>query len=256
MICIHLKTLSVQAYLKMTYLLMKKTPIYILLLVITFLSFSQSIKAQSSIIQDIDTAYLSKLIATAKANYPRVKNLQNHIDIAQQNIGKARASYFDAFTFSYIYQPHSATIVNTGGTTTGQNYSYFNGIQAGVFFNLGNFLQKPYAVRVAKQELLVANNERDEYFLTLSTEVKKRYYTYILRLNELKIQSQSAQDADQIVKTLRHKFEKGEETYDNYNKAQVTFADRSQTRIAAEANLLNARADLEELLGQTIESVK
>ncbi|NCD72254.1 TolC family protein [Mucilaginibacter agri] len=236
---------------------MKKTPTYILLLVIILLSVSQSTKAQSSIIQDIDTAYLSKLIATAKANYPRVKNLQNHIEIAQQNIGKARASYFDAFTFSYVYQPHSATIVNTaGGTTTGQNYSYFNGIQAGVFFNLGNFLQKPYAVRVAKQELLVANSERDEYFLTLTTEVKKRYYTYILRLNELKIQSQSAQDADQIVKTLRHKFEKGEDTYENYNKAQVTFADRNQTRIAAEANLLNARADLEELLGQTLESVK
>ncbi|WP_171972489.1 TolC family protein [Mucilaginibacter polytrichastri] len=237
---------------------MKKTPVYILLSVIALLSVSRPIKAQSSIITDIDTAYLRKLIETAKANYPRVKSLQNHIDIAQQNISKARASYLDAFTFSYVYQPHSSTIVSTtpGTATTGSNYSYFNGIQVGLFFNLGNFLQKPYAVKVARQELMIANNDRDEYLLTLTTEIKKRYYAYILRIAELKLQSQSAQDAEEIMKSVRYKFEKGEETYDNYNKAQVTYSDRNQTRIQAEAGLLSARADLEELVGQQLESIK
>jgi len=242
----------------MTRLLMKKIPIYILLSVTALLSVNLQTKAQSSIIQDIDTAYLRKLINTAIANYPRVKSYQNHIDIAQQNIGKARASYLDAFTFSYVYQPHSSTIVNTtpGTVGTGSNYSYFNGIQVGLFFNLGNFLEKPFASRVAKQELMIANNDRDEYFITLTTEVKKRYYSYIQRVAELKIQSQSAQDAEEILKSIRYKFEKGEETYDNYNKAQVAYADRNQTRIQAESNLLSARADLEELLGLELESIK
>ena len=243
---------------KMTCSLMKKIPIYILLSVIALLFVSRPLKAQSSIIQDVDTAYLNKLIATAKANYPRVKSYQNHIEIAQQNIGKAKASYLDAFTFSYVYQPHSSTIVNTtpGTATTGSNYSYFNGIQVGLFFNLGNYLEKPYASRVAKQELMIANNDRDEYFLTLTTEVKKRYYAYVLSMAELKIQVQSAQDAEEISKSIRYKFEKGEETYDNYNKAQTTYADHNRTRIQAEAALLTARADLEELLGQELESIK
>lgn len=243
---------------KMTCSLMKKIPVYTLLSVITLLSVSRQLKAQSSIIQDVDTAYLNKLIAIAKANYPRVKSYQNHINIAQQNIGKAKASYFDAFTFSYVYQPHSSTIVNTtpGTTTTGSNYSYFNGIQVGLFFNLGSYLEKPYASKIAKQELIIANNDRDEYFLTLTTEVKKRYYAYLLSLAALKIQVQAAQDAEEIAKSIRYKFEKGEETYDNYNKAQVTYADHNQTRIQAEAALLTARADLEELLGQQLESIK
>lgn len=246
----------------MIFVLMKRIPLFLLLSIVLCIITARPLKAQTSIIPDIDEGYLKKLIDTAKAHYPRVKSYQNHINIAENNISKARASYLDVFTFSYVYQPHSATFVPTTDattgttTTTGSNYSYFNGIQAGLFFNLGNYLQKPYAVKVAKQELIVAHNDQEEYFITLTTEVKKRYYQYVLRIAELKLQTTSAQDAEDIVKSMRHKFEKGEETYDNYNKAQVTYSDRVQTRIQAEASLLTARADLEELVGQKLENIK
>lgn len=229
---------------------------------IALLLLNQPLRAQESIIPDINEAYLDKLIDIAKANYPRVKTNQSRVDAAKSNISKARISYLDAFTFSYVYQPHSTTVVtptggtSTGTTTTSQPYSYFNGIQAGLFFNPGNFFQKPYAVKQARAEYQQLQNEQEEYLRTLVTEVKKRYYTYVLRVAEVKLQTQSALDAGEIVKSLRHKFEKGEDTYDNYNKAQVTYSDRVQTRILAESNLLAARADLEELLGEKLEDIK
>jgi len=243
---------------------MKKTPFYFLLFLLIFLSVARPLKAQTSIIPDISEAYLTRLIETAKKNYPRVKSYENHITIAQSNIGRAKASFYDAFTFSYVYQPHSASIVNVAPATSGStastvgqsSYSYFNGIQAGLFFNLGNFLEKPYALRNAKEELKIARNDQDEYFLTLTTEVKKRYYVYIQRMAELKLQVQSALDAQQLMMSIKYKFEKGEETYDNYNKAQVTYGDRNQSRIAAETGLLSARADLEELVGDKLENIK
>jgi len=210
--------------------------------------------AQESIIPEISDAYVEKLIATAKANYPHVKVNQGHIKIAEGNIGKAKASYFDAFTFSYIYQPQGVnTLAGASGTS---NYSYFNGIQVGIFFNLGTFLEKPYGIRAAKGDLEVANYEQDEYLLELANNVKKRYYTYIQTVANLKLSTQTCQDATSVLTDMKHKFQLGEETYDNYNKAQTNLTVAYQAKITAEANFLIAKSDLEELLGDKLENIK
>ncbi|MCJ8211822.1 TolC family protein [Mucilaginibacter sp. RS28] len=243
-----------------------------LLLLCFFITVSQLCRAQTSVslIPQISDTYLDRLIELAKANYPRVKAYQTRIEVAKNNVSRSKLSYLDVLTISYVYQPHSATIVNvsqsaTGGssgtgtgtgTTNGQSYSYFNGIQAGLFFNLGGYLQKPKAIKQAKGELQIAYDEQSEYMLTLTTEVKRRYYNYVLKLNNVKFQTQSAQDAEELLKNVRHRFEKGEETYENYSKAQETFTTRNQSRMLSEADLLTAKAELEELIGDKIENVK
>lgn len=250
----------------MIWLLMKKQ--LRLLFFALFLLFFQQSRAQTttSIIPDISETYLDKLIEVAKANYPSVRSYQTRVDMAKDNVKKTRISYLDVISFSYIYQPHSATVVGlpstttTGSTTTtsttSQPYSYFNGIQAGVFFNFGTYLQKPYLLRQAKSELKIANNEQEEYLLTLVNDVKKRYYTYVMRQANVRIQTQSALDAEEMLKSVRHRFEKGEETYENYNRAQVALASSNQSRMAAETDLLIAKADLEQILGEKLENIK
>ena len=52
--------------------------------IITCLNFQAS--AQQSIIPDISYLFLEKLIATAKQNYPRVKQLNINKDIAEFNV--------------------------------------------------------------------------------------------------------------------------------------------------------------------------
>ena len=211
--------------------------------------------AQQSIIPDISEVYLEKLISVAKTNYPRVKANQAKVDIAKSNISKAKVSYLDAFTFSYIYQPQGInTLSNASGTS--QNYNYFNGIQAGLFFNLGTFLEKPSMVKAAKGDLEVANSEQDEYFLTLTNDVKKRYYLYIENIANLKLLTQACQDALNVSNDIKHKFERGEETFDNYTKAQLNLTTSYQQKIAAETNLLISKSDLEELLGEKLEDIK
>jgi len=233
----------------------KLLPITILI-VFSFFKVNAAL-GQTTILNDISEDYLNKLISTAKANYPHVKGFQNRINIAKGNIKKADVSWFDVFTFSYVYQPHSSNfIVNQSGGSTQQAYSYFNGIQVGIFFNLGNYLQKTYQLKQAKEELKIADYDQEEYFLTLATEVKKRYYNYLQSLATLKLQTQTEQDAEDALKSIKHKFEKGEETYDNFNKAQVTVTDHIQSKIQAETNYLTAKAELEELLGDKLENIK
>lgn len=208
--------------------------------------------AQESIIHDLSTdAYINKLVDTAMKNYPRMRSYQNRINIATGNISKARVSLLDALTVSYVYQPGTTTIDPVNPST-----SYFKGLQAGVFLNIGTLLAKPYQVRQAKQELLIARNDLDEYHITITTEVKKRYYLYVQRVAELKLQIRAMQDMENALKDIKHKFEKGEETFDAYNKVQIQYSEHQQTKVEAEANVFIAKADLEELLGTKLENVK
>lgn len=211
----------------------------------------QEAKSQMSIIPEFSEAYVNKLIDTAKKNYPRVRSLQNRINIADANLSKTKAGLFNALNVSYIYQPGIATVNPVSPAT-----SYFQGFQAGFFINLGTLLSQPFAVHQAKEELLVAHNDQAEYFLTLATEIKKRYFVYIQRIAELKLQTKSTQDLESSLKDIRYKFEKGEETFDNYNRSQMQYTDRQQSKIQAETNVFTARADLEELLGTKLENIK
>jgi len=206
---------------------------------------------QSSIVPDISVMYLDKLIQIAKTNYPAVRANEAKIVSARAAIGKAGVSYLDAFTVSYIYQPQTSTVIN-GQTVSSQ----FNGFQAGVFFNLGTFLEKPFAVRQAKQDLEVAQDTRDEYMLTLTNNVKKRYYTYVQFVAFLKLQTQAATEAENVANDVKHRFQKGEETYANYSKAQFDVTTAYSAKIQAETNALIAKADLEELLGEKLEDIK
>jgi outer membrane protein TolC len=238
------------------------TLVLISLLIVT--AIPQKLLAQATIIPDINDAYLEKLIATAKANYPRMKTLQNRLEIAKGNVGRSKLSYLDALTFSYVYQPNTTFNLNTlqpgntDGSVSGTNNrsSIFSGTQFGLFFNLGAYLQKPYTVRQSKQELMIANNDIAEYNLTLATLVRRRYYQYIQRVGALKLQSQAAIDAESVLKDTRYRFEKGEETMDNYTKARIALVQQNQSKITAEADLFLAKADLEELLGEKLENIK
>jgi outer membrane protein TolC len=223
-----------------------------LFVLVVFVMLYKSSWAQQSILPNISEAYIARLVARAEANYPQVKSNQNKIDIAQSNIGKNRISYLDALTFSYIYQPQNFAI-NTAGNA---NQSYFNGAQAGIFFNLGNFLEKSYAIKQSKLEFEEANNEQNQYFLTLTNEIKKRYYTYVSGIANLKLQTEAALNQQNILNDVKHKFEKGEETFTNYTIAQSAVTVTLQAKIAAETNLLIAKADIEELLGEKLENVQ
>jgi len=208
--------------------------------------------AQITIVPDLSDSYVEKLINTAKANYPKVKSYQNRINIADYNISKTKASLFEALTVSYVYQPGTTTTIDPVNPST----SYFKGLQAGIFLNLGTLIERPSLIKQSKQELLIAHNDQDEYMLNLATEVKKRYYTYIQRMAELKLQTKAVQDAENSLKDIRYKFEKGEETFDSYNKVQADYTNHEISKVEAEANLFIAKADVEELLGTKLENVK
>lgn len=204
---------------------------------------------QESMMPSISYLMLDKLIDSAKKNYPKMKRYQNKVDVSRYDVQKAKLGWFDALTVSYVYNP--ATQLNTTAPP-----SVLNGYQTGLYLNIGQIMGKAPLVRVAKKEYDIAVNDLDEYNIMIETSVRDRYYTFIELLTILNLRTKSAEDAEAAQKTLKYKFEKGEETYDNYSKAIVLTLLSVQNKIEAEGKLLRAKNSLEELIGCKLENIK
>ncbi len=214
---------------------------------------AQATSQSSSVISSVSESYLDRLINMAKTNYPRVKANAHRVNAAKANVNKTKISWFDSFTFSYLYSPNNN---NTTQTTGGAAYTYFNGLQAGLYVNLGSLLEKPASIKQAKEELGAINSEQQEYLGTLEYEVRSRYYTYLGRLQSVKNVHQAVLDANNLTQDLRHRYEKGEETFENYLRAQAQLSQQNESMSQAETNLLIAKAALEQMVGDKLENIK
>jgi outer membrane protein TolC len=206
--------------------------------------------AQESMLSDVSYPYLEKLIDIAKKNYPEVKVKERLTAIAKNNITKTDVNWLDAFNFSYFYRPADKNVVNP------VDPYIFNGYQLGVNINLGTLLAKPFATKEAKEQYQVAQFQQQEYNLSIEAEVKKRYFTYLEQISLLKLRTKSTADANDVVKQMKYKFEKGEAKFDEYNSALIIATDQNQYKIQAEGGVFMAKASLEEIIGDKLENVK
>ncbi|MES3018345.1 MAG: TolC family protein [Bacteroidota bacterium] len=227
-------------------MLTKYTSIFLLSLAF----FTQNAKAQvqESMMTEVSYIFLEKLIATAKENYPRLNTFKSREAIAKSVITSQKSAWLDGLSFSYIYQPNNTlNIVNP---------SFFNGYQVAVQFSVNSLFQKSGAVKQAKEQLKLVNYDKDEYNLTLETQVKSRYFTYIQHLISLRLQSKAYADAQSLNKDIGNKYSKGEVTFTDFLQAQMVLNNSMQGKIGAESNFLTAKASLEELLTKKIEEVQ
>jgi len=219
-----------------------------LFLTFIFLFTLQNLSAQESMMSDISYVYMEKLVAIALENYPRVKSGDNRIKVGKLNISKARLGWLDPVSLSYVHSPQNSLNI--------LNPTFFSGYQLGFFFNIGSLARTPSGVKSAKEELEIIKNDLAEYNLTLSTEVKRRYITYIQALKLVQIASKAAVNAQSDATMVKYRFERGEVTLSEYNTSLDRVGTQNNSKIQAEGALLIAKTSLEELLGVKLEEVK
>lgn len=210
--------------------------------------------AQESIINEINYGLLEKYIQSAREYYPKRRLADAQQEVLKTGVTVASLSYLDIFSASYFYRPNDKTAISAPGNTV--NPYIVNGIQYGVNVNLGTFLQKPFLVKRARAEYKVAQLQTLDYDLSLVTEVKRRYYTYVQMLTDLKIKTQTVQDNGSVAESAKRRFEKGEIALDAYNASRVLLADANSSKIQTEVNYLNAKDALEEIIGKKLTEIK
>lgn len=206
-----------------------------------------AVHAQESMMQDVDYKLLEKLIQTAKTNYPRVQMYGHKLTSAEINVRRMRLAWFEVLSFNYLYSPNNSTTI--------VNPNLLNGYQIGINLNLGNLLQKGPTVKMAREEMYVAQNDQAEYLLTLQSLVKQRYFLYVQNLTMVRVKTKSTTDAETSLKDAKYRYEKGEITLQEYNTVVTFMANQISAKIDAEGAFLSAKASLEELLGKTLEEI-
>lgn len=220
---------------------------FLLLIALLLLKASHSM-AQESMMSEVSNVYLEKLIATAKENYPRMRSMQGQINIAKSNLTAQKSTWFDGLSFSYIYQPNNTlNIVNP---------TFFDGYQVAISFSVTSLFQKASSVKQAKEAVKLAQYSQEEYNLTIETQVKSLYYAYMQQLLTLRLQTKLYADAQSMNKDVNSKYAKGEATFAEYLQAQGVLTAAMQSKIAAEAGYLSAKAALEELLTKKLEEIQ
>lgn len=204
--------------------------------------------AQETMLTEISYSYMDTLVLLAKQNYPKMKVFEKRINISEDDLARSRVSWLDAVNASYLYNP--------GNSFNQTKPNFFTGFQVGIIVNVGQILQRPYLIRNAKNDLEITRAEKAEYDLNLESLVKERYFIYVQKQTILKSRIQSTQDAESILKVARYRFEKGEETIKDYNLTLIAFSAQNQDKLLTEAELLIAKARLEELVGIKLEDIK
>jgi len=232
---------------------LKKYLLFLRIVIVALLLFPLNYaNAQESMLPDVSYPFLERLIAAAKTNYPKTKAYQRKLREAELNLNKAKLAWFNALNVTYLYSPgNSTTLVNpaTSSTTSG-------GFQFGFFLNLGTLLTNGPNVKAAREEMKVAELDQQEYALNIEATVKTRYFTYVQQMSLLNWKIKDMQNSESTVKDLKYKFEKGEETFENYNKSLAFYSNLVQSKIQAEAAMLIAKSNLEEIVGVKIETLK
>jgi len=204
--------------------------------------------AQETLFKDLSYPYMEKLIAAAKKNYPEAKIKQKQVEIARSTFHQASFGWLEAFSASYIYSPQSSINIT--------NPTIFKGYQLVASVSLGSLFERPYTIHNAREAVKVAEFTQQEYFLTLEAQIKRFYFAYIAAQADLRNKVTAVTNAETATKNLKYTFEKGETSFDIYNQALNNLYNQNSFRIQAELNVFTAKTNLEELIGDKLESIK
>jgi len=208
------------------------------------------LRAQETIIGNIDQDKLDKLIQLAKEHVPDRKIAGLTTEKAKSAQNSQLATYLDLVSVSYFYRPDNQTALGV------ENPYIVNGFQFGVNLNLGTLLQKPAEVKIAKADYKIAQLQQIAFDEQLEMEVRRRYYGYLLSLNDLKIKTQTFQDVKALSDDRQLRFESGEVELAAYAEGKTALSEAGSARLESEAAYLEAKDMLEQLIGTKIEMVE
>jgi outer membrane protein TolC len=215
---------------------------------LTITLFSNQLHAQETFINNVNFAYLDKLVAIAKKNYPEVKVRQSQVNAAHSNYNATKFAWLDGLTASYIYSPQN--LVNQAQPTI------FKGYQLAITLSIGQLLKNPAVTNAAHETYKIAQYQQAEYMLNLEAQVRKLYFSYLSAMTELRLRSGAVTDAGSAVKQLKYSFQKGETTFQIYNEQLNSYYNQNSFMVQAELATWTTKTNLEELLGVKLEDIK
>ncbi len=233
-----------------------------LLALILFFSVCGFVKAQDSLPKNLldtnkiispnpnTTDYLEKLIYIAWQNYPDNLAQRYLIDIAEEDLFQRKWSWLDNLNLTYQYNPQPGTSTNPNDNSSLPKFGI------GISVNIGSIFTTPSKISQGKYYVARAKLGVVQQKLYIRSEVTKRYAHYMGNINLMKIRTQAVDDAQATLTLVKYKYESGQVSLEEYDKALRTYTDNLERQAVSEMDMLFNKADLEQLVGIKLEDIK
>lgn len=196
-----------------------------------------------------------KLVQLALQN-PNYEIADRKVVIAERNLKKAKGSWLGAFAATGNLNELSLKNMNQSTST--------NGVNGGLFFPRYNFaLTLPFDffsaksndVKIARENIYIAEAEKNEKYRAIRRDVLSRYEDYLMHKEKLELQSRITQGEYTEYKLAEKDFADGSISAEAFKKAENAYYNQQMTKVESQRNFNVAKYELEMLIGVSIDDV-
>jgi outer membrane protein TolC len=231
---------------------MKNILVAFFIFILSSLAYSQFADMSDEELSKIpyDTAYINKLYNIVLEKNPSNRIYESKVKVASDEVYIQKWSWLNFLGVSFTYYPGFINQVQDNNN----NIDYRVGL--GISLNIGSIFKVPKTISQSKERLKIEEYSLEGQKNYLKAETIRKLATFIASLKIMKIKSQSANDAFETSYLSKIRFDKGEETLDNYNKNLSALTNSLIEKAKGEAEYISAKASFEEFLGTKLEEIK
>ena len=196
-----------------------------------------------------------RLVQLALQN-PNYEIADRKVAIAGYQVKKAKGSWLSPIAVQGNVNEFSLKKGSTSSTGTvinpGALYPKYN-IGATIPFDL--FSSKKNDIKVAKENLSIAEAEKNQRFREIKAEVLTKYEDYLLFQQKLEYQSQVTQDARTAYLAAEKDFQEGAIKQEDYNKSYRGYTEEKIKQAEYQRNYNVIKLDLEKMIGISMDDL-
>jgi len=228
---------------------MKKYLVGAVLVVIATAAVAQQVPPpQSSYrpnVKSSETDIREKLVALALQN-PTYEQSDRRVNVAEHNLRKAKGSWLSLFSAQGNLNELS---IKQGSGTLPEGALFFPRYNFQLNLPLDFFSAKSNDVKVARENLLIAEAEKNERYRRIRREVLSKYEDYLMHKEMLELQTRMMQAEYTKYKLAEKDFEDNLINADAFNKAEAAYFEQQIRKSELQRNLNVAKLELEEMIG-------
>jgi len=199
-----------------------------------------------------------RLVQLALQN-PVYEVADRRVSIAGYQVKRAKSGWLTPIVVQgnlneFSFKGNTTTIINGVPTTTNPStfYPRYN-IGATIPFSL--FSEKRNDIKIARENLSIAEAEKNQHFREIKVQVLSKYEDYLLAQQKLDFQSQVTQDARTAYLASEKDFQEGAIKQEEYNKSYRAYTDEKIRQAEYQRNYNVFKLEMEAMIGVSMDDL-
>lgn len=206
---------------------------------------------------NLDTSKITdireKLVQLAMQN-PGFEVVDRGVNVANYQLRKAKGGWLGALSATGNLNELSIKNGGGGGGTNNQA-TLFPRYNFSVNLPLDFFTSRANEVKIARENLYIANAQKNEQYREIRKAVLSKYEDYLMHKEKLELITRMAQSEYTEYKLAEKDFSDGLITPEVFKKAENSYYEQQMRKLDYQRNFSIAKLELEQMIGVSIDDV-